>query len=94
MPTGARRPASRRRLSSPPGRGWPSGYWSGPGGLGLRLPGSPPDVAYANDVQFRRFLKAHRRPYVLAVVQSDQRLDGGRHRDRGDAIAERLPAKA
>jgi SRSO17 transposase len=51
------------------------------------------DAVYGNDVHFRRTLESHGQPYVLAV-RSDQRLYDGRWRDRVDAIAERLPAKA
>jgi SRSO17 transposase len=51
------------------------------------------DAVYGNDVRFRRFLEARGRPYVLAV-RCDQRLFDGRHRDRVDAIADRLPARA
>lgn len=51
------------------------------------------DAVYGNDVKFRRFLESRGRPYVLAV-RCDQRLFDGRHRDRVDAIAGRLPARA
>ena len=51
------------------------------------------DAVYGNDVHFRRTLEARGQPYVLAV-KSDQRLYDGRWRDRVDAIADRLPAKA
>ena len=51
------------------------------------------DAVYGNDVRFRRALETNGQPYVLAV-KSDQRLYDGRWRDRVDAIADRLPAKA
>jgi SRSO17 transposase len=51
------------------------------------------DAVYGNDVRFRRTLESNGQPYVLAV-KSDQRLYDGRWRDRVDAIADRLPAKA
>jgi SRSO17 transposase len=51
------------------------------------------DAVYGNDVHFRRALESNGQPYVLAV-KGDQRLYDGRWRDRVDAIAERLPAKA
>lgn len=51
------------------------------------------DAVYGNDVQFRRTLESNGQPYVLAV-KSDQRLYDGRWRDRVDAIADRLPARA
>ncbi len=51
------------------------------------------DAVYGNDIHFRRTLETNGQPYVLAV-KSDQRLDDGRWRDRVDAIADRLPARA
>jgi SRSO17 transposase len=51
------------------------------------------DAVYGNDVRFRRTLESNAQPYVLAV-RCDQRLFDGRWRDRVDAIADRLPAKA
>jgi SRSO17 transposase len=51
------------------------------------------DAVYGNDVHFRRTLESNGQPYVLAV-KCDQRLYDGRWRDRVDAIADRLPAKA
>jgi SRSO17 transposase len=51
------------------------------------------DAVYGNDVHFRRTLESNGQPYVLAV-KSDQRLYDGRWRDRVDAIADRLPARA
>jgi SRSO17 transposase len=51
------------------------------------------DAVYGSDVHFRRTLESNSQPYVLAV-RSDQRLYDGRWRDRVDAIADRLPAKA
>jgi SRSO17 transposase len=51
------------------------------------------DAVYGNDVHFRRTLESNGQPYVLAV-KSDQRLYDGRRRDRVDAIADRLPARA
>ena len=51
------------------------------------------DAVYGNDVRFRRALERIGQPYVLAV-RCDQRLFDGRWRDRVDAIADRLPAKA
>jgi SRSO17 transposase len=51
------------------------------------------DAVYGNDVHFRRTLESNGQPYVLAV-KCDQILYDGRWRDRVDAIAERLPAKA
>jgi SRSO17 transposase len=51
------------------------------------------DAVYGNDVRFRRALESGGQPYVLAV-KSDQRPFDGRWRDRVDAIADRLPARA
>jgi SRSO17 transposase len=51
------------------------------------------DAVYGNDVHLRRTLESNGQAYVLAV-KSDQRLYDGRWRDRVDAIADRLPAKA
>jgi len=51
------------------------------------------DAVYGNDVRFRRTSESDGQPYVLAV-RSGQRLDDGRRRDRVDAIADRLPARA
>jgi len=51
------------------------------------------DEVYGGDPHFRRTLESSNQPYVLAV-KSDQRLYDGRWRDRVDAIADRLPAKA
>ncbi|WZO96089.1 IS701 family transposase [Isosphaeraceae bacterium EP7] len=51
------------------------------------------DAVYGNDAKFRRTLESNGQAYVLAV-KSDQRLFDGRWRDRVDAIAERLPARA
>jgi len=51
------------------------------------------DAVYGNDVHFRRTLETNGQPYVLAV-KCDQRLYDGRWRDRVDAIADRLPARA
>lgn len=60
---------------------------------GVRAAWVTGDAVYGNDVHFRRTLESHGQPYVLAV-KSDQRLSDGRWRDRVDAFAERLPAKA
>jgi SRSO17 transposase len=51
------------------------------------------DAVYGSDVRLRRTLESNGQPYVLAV-RSDQRLHDGRWRDRVDAIADRLPARA
>lgn len=60
---------------------------------GIRAAWVAGDAVYGNDAHFRRALESNGQPYVLAV-RSDQRLYDGRWRDRVDAIADRLPAKA
>jgi len=60
---------------------------------GVRAAWVTGDAVYGSDVHLRRTLESNGQPYVLAV-RSDQRLYDGRWRDRVDAIAERLPAKA
>jgi SRSO17 transposase len=61
--------------------------------LGVKAAWVTGDAVYGNDVHFRRTLESNGQAYVLAV-RSDQRLYDGRWRDRVDAIADRLPARA
>jgi len=51
------------------------------------------DAVYGNDTHLRRTLQAQGQPFVLAV-KCDLRVFDGQHRDRVDAIAAGLPAKA
>ncbi len=51
------------------------------------------DAVYGNDTHLRRTLEAQGQPYVLAV-KCDLRVFDGPYRDRVDAIAAGLPAKA
>ncbi len=60
---------------------------------GLKASWVTGDAVYGNDVRFRRTVESNGQPYVLAV-RCDQRLFDGQWRDRVDAIADRLPARA
>ena len=60
---------------------------------GLKAAWVTGDAVYGNDAHLRRMLQAQRQPFVLAV-KCDTRVFDGQSRDRVDAIAEALPARA